>query len=141
MSQSFWNTEEYKTFKKFYDWLSANWDSWNQKDRHKYKEKYESGVRKMKALALSFGLDFSEPDAKFMDANNIKWVDFGVEGVEKIGLWTGKNMKTDDGFSVFNIFWFQMLMRYNPKNRVKFIIKLMIDYNGEPYDESNYYEN
>ena len=142
MPQSFWETEEYKTFKKFCDWIDANWTTWDKKTRDSNKDKFESGVRKMKALALGWGLEFPEPDLKCFrcGANQIKWVDYGVEGVEKVGLWTGKNMKTDDGFSVFNVFWFNKLMKGNSPERARFIIKLLVDFNGEPYNESDYYE-
>ena len=94
----------------------------------------------MKALALSWGLEFQEPDLECFRANQIKWVDYEVEGVEKVGLWTGRNMRTEDGYSVFNVFWFNKLMKGNSPERAKFIIKLLVDFNGEPYDESDYYE-
>lgn len=140
MPQSFWDTDEHKTFKSFCDWMDANWFDWDKKTQRKNQEKFRSGCRKMTALALSWGLEFTEPRLKCLDANQVKWVDFDVEGVEKIGLWTGRNTKID-GYSVFNIFWFRKLTKGVSKERAKFIIKLLVEFEGEPYDESDYQED
>ena len=140
MNQSFWKTEEYQNFLKFSDWVDANWSDWDAKTQRKNQEKFGSGCRKMKALALNWGLEFQEPSLECFDANKIKWVDYEVEGVDKVGLWVGKNFKTEEGYSVFNVFWFNKLLKGNSPERAKFIIKLLVDFNGEPYDESDYYQ-
>ena len=123
----------YKKFWDFVDWLTAPVSSRTAANRLSSKniEKLKRGVKVMRQLATSYGKEFIIPDRvkELLDKNfssKITWIDFKIQGVEKVGLWRGAN-GTADGFPVFNLEWFNEVIKGRKKKDARAIIKFYID--------------
>ena len=130
---SFESHENYKKFWEYLDWLTADPSRATQNRVQKLKD----GVKMMRQLASSYGKEFIVPDsAKEVlgedFSSKITWIDFKIQGVEKVGLWLGANHKTQEGYSVFNLEWFNELINDKKKKDARAIIKFYIDNDCEP---------
>ena len=125
---SFESHENYKKFCEYLDWLTADPSRATQNRVQKLKD----GVKMMRQLASSYGKEFIVPDSakEFLGedfSSKITWIDFKIQGLKKVGLWLGANHKTQYGYHVFNLEWFNEVIQGRSKKDARAIIKFYVD--------------
>lgn len=112
MSQSFWGTSEYQTFKKYTDRLEQTHKQMTEDELKKEVKNWQKGVEKMKQLAIGYDVDYKPPVPSFLsysEKDSIHWISFKKLDGFTIGLWDGPN-RTIDGKPVFDPAYLDMEM-------------------------------
>lgn len=136
MTQSFWTTKKYKNFQLYDKWIRTDIDSLTGEDRKKYVKKWKDAVLSLRQEALSWGVDFPEPDSGFLSGEagaKVRWIDPNIDGIEKIGVWNKPNAKVD-GYFVFNTDWFKKTFTGLEKKNADMILLTYINFDCEPYE-------
>ena len=123
--------ESHATYKKFWEFLDWLLEDPSRATQPRI-DKLRDGVKAMRQLAISCGQEFIVPESArellHEDfSSKITWIDFKIKGVEKVGLWLGANHKTQDGYHVFNLEWFNEVIQGRSKKDARAIIKFYID--------------
>jgi len=137
------NEPDYQKFQKYIQWLADNLAGLSPEKIKSHRETYKRGVSRVSQLALSYGQDWSAPDIESIFANGEKnaskvvWFNPKIEGYKKVGMWHGKNHKTEDGLFVFNVEWLNRFTDgVTDSKSARFKLKLYMDLDCEPIHQA-----